>query len=360
MKRNLVIFLVSCSLTVPPLWSQAQPKASSDEITFLNGDKLTGRVKQINDVEVLFRADVVGEITVPIEKIGEMRHEGYVVPIHPSHSSHLEILTQVSLVKLDGLSVTQAASSKKYPCTWKAMNKKGILYPSWWRIGVSTGQGLSWVYATQGQQTLGGSLDLGFCEGSLLNNTTLLLGGTHTRSSKIGSPAITGDISNDSLIQKHMFTKPSGFGIYGIADAFLNNSLGLVLQKSFGIGLLAPEFGDQTFSYSAMADVRYINQRFYGVANATNLAGIRLEENANYTKSAFGFNEEFWIIPTFNDVHALQMFATGGPSLTLSPWLCISVNEEEHYLGDAPHGKRKNYLASTVKLTLQHKSSACK
>jgi hypothetical protein len=333
MKQNIAFMLLSILLTVSPLWSQAD---IADEVTFVNGDRLTGQIKGHNGEVVVFTSKLAGQIMIPIDQIREIRHGGTIVP-NPSR--------------------IQLADNA---CKWRAVDRDGIPQLSWWRIGVSTGQGLSWVYATQGQQSLGGTLALGLCEGNSLNNTTLELGGTHTRSSKIGAPAITGDVADGELVQKHMFKDINGFGVYGIGDAFLNNSLGLVLQKSFGVGLLLPQGTYKSISYSAMADVRYINQRFYGIADSTNLAGMRLEENAQYTRKAFGVNEEFWIIPAFNDVHALQMFARGGPSVNVSPWLCISINEEEHYLGDAPPGKRKNYLASTVKLALQHKDSACK
>jgi hypothetical protein len=257
-----------------------------------------------------------------------------------------------------------------------------MLHLSQWRLTINTGTGLSWVYATQGQQTLGGSLQLLICEHSSLNKTEVRLGGTHTRTSKIGSLAITGDISDDSLIQTHAFSKPSGAGVYAIADAYLNNSLGLVLQRSVGLGVFSQGFckgcsrdkdGNPTIdtddagnvikptlTFKLLADVRYLNQRFYGISQSKNLFGTRLNENSNYQWKKFGFDEQFWIIPTLNDIHALQMYASGGPSYQLSPYLCMSVAEEEHYLGNAPPGKRRNYLSSNVKLTIQRNSTSCK
>jgi hypothetical protein len=200
------------------------------------------------------------------------------------------------------------------------------------------------------------------CEKTQLNESDFDITGQHRKSAKIHKPSIATDTLDGRFIQKHAFADPSGAEIYGIADMFFNTSLGLALQRSFGVGLFSRNFGNvKGFSFRAQTDVRYVNERFYTSTPSVNLAGIRIDLQAHYNKGQFSIGGEVEPIPMFNDGHAFQAFAKLGPNYKLNPWVCLGLNEEEHYLGDAPIGFRKSYLASTLALTVQHDSSpACK
>lgn len=335
--------------------------AQTDVVLFANGDRLSGTVLGMSQESLRFQTDSVGAITIPLVKITQVTHNGEVVPLSVKEvNAEFRTPSNVPGSSRDSAQQASEEQSKGYPCNWTALNKKGILVPSQWRFNVGTGSGLTWLYATQSQQNLGGSLELEFCEKTRLNTTTLLLSGTHTRSSKIGATAITGDVADFTLTQTHFLFRPGGAALYALGDGFLNNSLGLVLQRSFGAGFQSRPFVNKSESvhFTAFTDLRYINQRFYGITPDQNLTGLRVGQDAGYEKKAFAFFEEASVTPAFNDVHALQAFARGGPTFQLSPWLCIGFTEEEHYLGNAPPGHRKNYLASTANLSLQHRSTA--
>jgi len=57
--------------------AQEKPTASStDVVVFKNGDRLTGTVMRGVGNTVIFKSDAVGEVTVPIDKIKELRSNG--------------------------------------------------------------------------------------------------------------------------------------------------------------------------------------------------------------------------------------------------------------------------------------------
>jgi hypothetical protein len=202
------------------------------------------------------------------------------------------------------------------------------------------------------------------CEKTQLNESDFDITGQHTKSAKINKPSITTDTLDGRFIQKHAFADPSEAGIYGIADMFFNTSLGLALQKNFGVDLFSRTFGNvKGFSFRAQADVRYVNERFYSSSPSLNLAGMRMDLQAHYAKGRFSIGGELELepVPMFNDGNGFQAFGKVGPSYKLNPWVCLGLNEEEHYLGNAPNGFRENYLASTLNLSIAHDSSpACK
>jgi len=104
-----------------------------------------------------------------------------------------------------------------------------------------------------------------------------------------------------------------------------------------------------------------VNERLYSSSPSLNLAGMRIDLQARYNKGRFSIGGELEPVPMFNNGHAFQAFGKVGPNYKLNPWVCLGLNEEEHYLGNAPTGFRKNYLASTLSVTIQHDSSpACK
>jgi len=79
--RGLWILVVSCLLCggVFNLTVTAEAKTttpSTDVIVFKNGDQLTGNLIREVGKTVVFKSDVLDEVTVPIEKIKELRSKG--------------------------------------------------------------------------------------------------------------------------------------------------------------------------------------------------------------------------------------------------------------------------------------------
>jgi hypothetical protein len=387
---STLLILITGMLECAPCLAQAAAESGrsvdSDEVIFINGDRVSGHVEELTKDSILLLTKTMGEVTVSLYTVKEVRANGRRLVFHPqgafpaSSSTKTDYMTVASgggihAVNTDSrqsgrsaeaqntsVSEQPASGPGSLACNIRILDSHLKLRPSIWALGITTVPGETVILGTQSQQAFGGFMTVDVCENTQLNESEFDITGQHTRSSKIQKPSITTDTLDGRFVQKHEFRDPSGAGMYGIADMFFNNSLGLALQKSFGVGLFTRSFGNpRRFSFRAQTDVRYVNERFYKFSPAVNLAGIRFDVQAHYTKGRFSIGAELEPIPMLNDAHAFQGFGKAGPSYKLNPWFCVGLSEEEHYLGNAPTGFRKNYFASTVNLTVAHDSSpACK
>lgn len=377
------LMLASLVLTAVPCLAQVASDSvlpgDSDQIIFVNGDHLSGHVRGTTRDSIRFLTKAMGEVNISIENVKEIRSNGRLFvftrngEIEPSMSlsGSQDVMASsdnARILNVDARSPAEFSSSlgatpsgdrslKAQPlaCSAPPVNSPKAAPNPDWSLSITTPPE-SVVLGTQSQQTLGGFMTVDVCETTQLNDSSIAIEGKHTKSQKVNSPSITTDTMDGYFEQKRAFSDPYGTGIYGRAEMFFNTSLGMAMQRSFAIGLFSPIFGGgkKAWSFSAAADARYVNERLYSTLPSLNLAGIRLEEQAGYHTGRFGFIQEAWILPMLNDVHALQGFVRGGPCVSLSPWLSANLTEEEHYLGNAPAGDRKNYLASTLSLTIQN------
>ena len=72
--------LVRCVATVTllatsflPLNAQEKPAATPDVVVFKNGDQLTGKFERAVGTDITFKSDAVGEVTIPMDKVKELR-----------------------------------------------------------------------------------------------------------------------------------------------------------------------------------------------------------------------------------------------------------------------------------------------
>jgi hypothetical protein len=373
------LFLASLLTINAPCFAQtaitSELTDESDEIFFSNGDRLTGHLLDVTGGSIRFFTKAIGEVIISRRTVKEIRSKGRSLVFVQSAemgsregSNHspdgVDSFDGSRIPNVDAREPAGVSALRNAPLASRSQAGPLACGSPFWLLSI-TAPPESVIVGTQSQQTLGGLMTVDICERTGLNDLTIAIDGKHTKSAKIHMPAVTTDVVDGYLEQKHAFHDPYGTGIYGRAEMFFNTSLGLAMERSFAVGVFSPVFGDRgkrNWSFSTGADVRYVGERLYSTAQSLNLAGVRLEEQSAYHTGRFGINEEAWIIPMFNDVHALQGYVRGGPCISIVPWLSASLTEEEHYLGNAPLGSRKNYLASSLSLTIQNSGSikSCK
>ena len=376
-------FLFCISVSSPMMAQVAGGAAPSDadQVSFLNGDRLSGRLLEVSAESIRFKTSALGEVTIKWEGVRQISSKsGWIVmnaenrfDENAFRQFREAIVTKPSgtaLVSLDGATAvpldpnSTAKFGDRKPASQEFSDCLGP-YPedpfqrqsTSWFLAVNAPETM--VNGTNSQQQLGGSASLNVCEKTKINHSVLSVGGQHMRSWKIHQPSIVTDTFDAALEQQHMFHRPDGAGIYGIAEMFFNTSLGMALEKSFGVGLFSAQFTRGRFSYSGRADVRYFNERRYNVPSTLNFAGVRLDEQVRYKLGKFSVSEHAWINPMLNDGQALEGFARLAPGVSLGPWVCLSLSEEDDYLGNSPPGKRKNYLSSSLTLKIQHGQDPC-
>ena len=70
----LALGFIAC-LATRPSFSQEKPPAppSTDVVVFKNGDQLTGKFERSVGSDIIFKSDAVGEVTIPMDKMKDLR-----------------------------------------------------------------------------------------------------------------------------------------------------------------------------------------------------------------------------------------------------------------------------------------------
>ncbi|MGA2219664.1 MAG: hypothetical protein ABSG51_16360 [Terracidiphilus sp.] len=336
--NSLCLFILCLSFSITANAAIDQP----DQVLLKNGDRLSGRVLSASDASLDLSTDYAGTITIARASIGQ------VVP-----GKKETVQPALATPSAAASTLNQSVAKPSFPC------RNGlIVVPDSWSFSLR-GTPDKVVLGTTSQEQFGADLDLDICEGSMLDKTHLNASGSHVRTYKEKSTAIETDTDRAELDQRHSFKSPSGLALYGVGYQFTNNSLGMAMERSAGIGLLSPQFSHKLLYYDFAVDVRYVSEHLDHSSPALNLAAVRVRQQMNTVGTkTFSWNEQAWVMPTLNNIHALQAFGAVGPSLAIKKWLTLGVNEEEDYLGNAPKPNRKNYFASTLTLTIKSASGS--
>lgn len=368
---------------------------TGDVVIFRNGERLTGRVVSASTDSIIFDSTALGKLTISWERISQMKssnrqsailNEGAtygsaqnVEALSASHDELFRFVPDDQRLSLGGpisFSNTAAAvEQSSAPATSADSEKPGKTSVT---LGVSAPE--SYVYGTQSQANLGGDVLLTRNQTAHVCDppswlSSLHVSGNHIRSWKAKSTAVTTNTYDGTLLEENAVSKNGTTAYYGIADLASNNSLGIGLQQSYGIGLSTiayateckskPPLGHKLY-VSIYGDVRYMHERLYAPASPLDLAGLRMGEDINYVflneskQPKFSISETIWVIPTVNDIHALQAFGALRFKVPITTSLSIGLNEEDDFLNNAPKGKRKNYSKSSVNVSYTFPASSTK
>ncbi len=331
---RFVVRLVSFGLMVTA--SAMALAVNADQVILKNGDRITGHVLTTGADTVSLATDAEGTIFIRRAAI-ERVIAGTGTPEAGLPGPEMVVRPAVPRPAVTP-SVNCMAKLKPVPEAW-----------SFALLGAPN----KVVLGTESQEQFGASLNAEFCEGSRRDTTSVAAAGSHARAYERGTASIQTDVAGAEIEQQHFFRSPQGAAIYGVGELFTNNSLGMAMQKSAGVGLLSPQYRIKALSYDFAADARYLNQHLDHVSPALNFAAIRLKEQMHVQGRLFSWNEQGWIMPVLNDAHALQAYASFGPSVALKPWLHLGLMAEESYLGNAPSPNRKNYYSSALTLSIE-------
>jgi hypothetical protein len=193
------------------------------------------------------------------------------------------------------------------------------------------------------------------------------LAGNHSVYSQANTPSITFD-NDDGKLSVMRWVRPRT-SIGGGVEMFLNNSLGIGLEQIYAARgnqvVHCEEIREQKWwqRFSVSGDVRYVHQRLYKTPAETNLAGIaageeytvlrrKFDANGKKPHTLFRISQTAQVIPMVNHIGATQVYADVRLSLPLAVEnLGFSVEEQEHYFGNAPHGFDKHYQQTTVSIS---------
>jgi hypothetical protein len=361
-----------CGITTNALYAQAPTggsKPGADVLIFNDGEKIIGHLERASDSSVVFKSDMVGEVTVEWNKIRELRspEKFAVIPkgVKLRSSKDLDKAAQGTVVVTDQrvqlntgaqaapqpIPVANINAIVPAPAFEKAFQPSGFLQG--WKGG-ATG-GISLTEATQKNQTYTAAVNVIRAVPSenwldVRNRTIFDLNEAYGKLSQPGSPAVKTSLFHLDLEQDH-YVSPRLF-VFGQAAFDHSFSQGLDLQQTYGGGLGFVVFKQVNQELDVKASADYIDQQFAASNLNKKLFGTIFGETY-VRKFARGIllNEQGSITPTWNDTSAYSAFVSAGLTFPVYHRFGLTLGTLDNFLNDPPPGFKKNSFQFTAGAT---------
>lgn len=344
--------------------------ALPDTVVFLNGDRLSGHLKQATRDSVSFAGLVTGDVSLKWKDIKALSLTSSVVSIansqtpqgFPASGPVIEVTATNLCVRvktqcLQTFLISQLISasvveSVRPPVAPKSPGANPYFKAVGGTLKVSPE---SVIRATQKQIQLAGVFDLGLVTNSKdafkHQATSIALEANYSDSRKPGGAAVITELYSGTIQQNFYITdtkSENGPYLYGITNFYHNLSLGMNLAQSYGSGIGWD--GDHgRSSYTLAADVRYLGEDLYSPGKPLSLAVAGLTEQYSYTFPwhDINFYERILFLPAFNDSHAFQVRGTTGLDFPIRSNVSFDVDLLDDYIRNAPPKSLQNFAKVT-------------
>ena len=346
----------------------AAAKAAPDVVIFTNGDQLTGKLERGAGNSIVFKSDMAGEITIPLDKVKELHASGSFAVLRkdqPIKSVAAARAIQPGTVSYADatLTVTQQSAPQAVPeaqianiidqATFaKETGGKESFFSGW--NGALNG-GATIVRSTDYGETLTGGIALVRAMPSVSflparDKTSFDLQETY---GKLTSPVIpqTAPASPPAVTETSIFHADAERDEYFSARFFAlgqtafdhNYAQGLSLQQIYGGGIGWTAVKDAQQELDVKGTVQYEKQQFKASNSNVNLIGSTLSETYHralpkkFTLSEFGN-----FIPAFNNSSDYSANVSGTLTLPVYKRLSMSFTATDNYLNNPSAGYNKN------------------
>lgn len=364
--RIAACVLFASFLGIAPCLAQNRTKddAAPDELVLNNGDTLHGELVDVIDGEVTFETEGAGDITLPWNKIKELRTSRNFAVL--SKNSGLRTREQQGAIPagtlvMEDQQITVHASGApplaaipvgrtQYVIAASQLEKEATSHPSilagW---GGAATAGATIVTATQNQYTFSGSLGLIRVVPSVAwlarrNRTAIDFAGSF---GKITQPAYV-DIATGAIVPE-VITKTALYHagaerdenftprMFALAAATFdhNFSQNLDLQQIYGAGIGWTMLKTPIQEANLKATLQFERQQFISGANR-NLIGSTLSADYSAHLKMVNFAQTVAYIPAFNDPHAYSAAETNTLAFPAYKNMSLSVGTVDSYLNGPP------------------------
>ncbi len=341
------------------------PKPAPDVIVFTNGDQLTGVLERGVGNSIVFKSDMAGEITVPLDKIRELHSSGSFAVLRKDVPPSRANVTPGTLIYADK-SLTIAAPTAA-PETVPA-DKIGYIIdqPTYDReLEKKPGPLYGWNGTVNGGATIVRSTDNGstYTAGIALvraipavpflparNRTTFNLQETY---GKLDSPVIpqTTPPSPDAVaitsifhsdVERDQYFSPRVFAL-GQASFDHNYAQGLSLQQVYGLGIGWTAIKDARQQLDLKADVHFEKQTFKTPASNLNLIGTTFSEDYHRVlPRKLLFTQSLSVLPAWNKPKAYSANIAADLAMPVYKRLSLKLGAADNFLNDPAIGYKKN------------------
>jgi hypothetical protein len=365
-----VMFLL-CALSAERCMSASdQPDAATgfDVVVPTSGHTLFGAFQGATSGGISFVLDSGSILSIPWEKIAELHLDHKVMLRTAKRAASESTATEFdcALIKVDehnlvivsasgNMTIAQAdmvsisnpsAVAIRDPTTWK-----GLIAPT-----------ASVVTGTQGQQTLGGSVEIKrtahpAAEDWHQQSTGLELGVSSSLVTQVGSAPIRAQEYDGKL--NHEVKATQHFYANAFSSAYHNSSFELYLEQAYGGGIGGRISGGK-HALEVTGDLLFIGEHFYGSTKSLGFAAADLTEIytivlAHLKGGQLIFAETGAYIPAFNQQKAWQARGNADLSIPIFRRFAWNVQYRNDYMENAPN-LRKSWSTTSAGITFTFSS----
>lgn len=350
----------------------AQSKPAPDVLIFTNGDQLTGKLERAAGGSVVFASDMAGELTIPFDKIKELRSGAQFallrkgVPVTKKSAPVPEGTVAVDAGKVivaapEVAPVSEPVGDVAYliakPDFDKQIGRKAGFKEGW--NGTLTG-GATLVRSTTSATTLTAGVALVRTLPTVAwlpprNRTTIDVVETYGKSSSPvippTVPATPATVVLSSIFhadaERDQYFSPK---LYALGDtAFDHNyAQGLQLQQIYGGGVGWTPVKSDKQQLDVKADVHYEKQQYIATAGVVTTPSVNLigatvfEAYRRNLPRKIVFTETANILPSFNLARAYSANATASLALPVFKRLSAVFTTTDNFLNDPAEYYKKN------------------
>lgn len=357
--------------TAALLSADTPPKSATppDELIFLNGERLLGRLERSDNQTVVFKSEMAGEVKVSWTQVKQL-HSANVFAVIPKGFTFGRRHEDISRIPQGHISVDEKkiAVAEAHGNAEYTLDQTGFLVdqPTFvkslerpnpfadWKGSATAG--VSLVLATQDSRTYTSAISLVRSIPTEPwmkpeNRTILNFSSSFGELTQPGEPINKTSIFHADAERDEYFTQE----LYSFAQAGFdhNYSLGLDLQQTYGAGLGWSAIKGEDEAFDLKGDLSYVDQNFHLASQNQHLVGSIFSESYRYKfkRRAIELSETLAITPAWSNTRAYS--ANGNLLLTIpvAKHISVSLSSLDTFLNDPSPGFRKNSFQFSTGLT---------
>ncbi len=362
---NLVLLCLISGVLAQQANAQDAPRPDPDVVVFKNGDQLTGTlVRGVGD-SVIFKSDIVGEVTIPLNKGKELRSSGNFAVLKKGEKINRASVQPGSITSTDSSVIVSHKGGTTETVPVKDIssivdnatyNKEVARNPGiWYGWKGSIVGGATIVESTQTGRTYTAGITLARSIPTVpylpaRTRTTFNLLETYGKFTQPTIPQTTPP-TPDSIAKTNIFhtdfehdkyLTPRMYALVGLSYDH-NFAQGLNLQQIYGAGLGWTVLEDSLQQLDVKTDVHYEMQNFQPPTVNQNLIGSTFGEAYKRTLPAkLLFTESGTYIQSWNNFQAYSAIGNIGLTMPVYKRFSLSVNALDNYLNNPAFGYKKN------------------
>lgn len=329
--------------------------ARADQITLKNGDRLTGAIVKSDGKTIVFKSDLVGDVTVAVDSVTNVTSDKPVYVTLADGRTIAGLVTtrdnQAEIKSNSGSVVVERSAIALIRSEAEQKIYESTLNPGWleqWSGGADIG-----VALTRGNSnTTNLGLGMAIARETLRDKTTLYAASVYNREKTNGVSRTTANTFRFGARYDRNFA-PKWFG-YGFTDLEHNGLQDLNLRWVLGGGLGYHAIKNERTQLDLLGGLDMSREYFDGENNDRTSLEAQLGQTLDHHFTPrVSLKEQLFFFPNLSEGGEYRINFDTALVMDISRRLAWQVTLSDRYLSDPPGGAKQNDLLLTTGLKIK-------